>query len=150
MGQYTVFLLQSFTIRGKEVEVNTIQGYLRTVNAFYKKKKLQEPWIPKDDSDALQLIETKKKFQEVASRRKRLTDAMCVRMYKLAKDNANSLGFQSAAWNYTAVGRYGGFRVQEFCMDSKYTIGYYVLPDGTYVVRAFTVKNLSVMTIWET
>ena len=26
-------------------------------------------------------------------------------------------------------------------MDSKYTIRYYVLPDGTYVVRAFTVKN---------
>ena len=141
MGQYTVFLLQGFTIRGEEIEVNTIQGYLRTVNAFYKRKKLQEPWIPKDDSDASRLIETQKKFQEAAARCEPLTDAMCVRMCELAKDDANPLGFRSAAWNYTAVGRYGGFRAQEFCMDSKYTIRYYVLPDGTYVVRAFTVKN---------
>ena len=92
MGQYTVFLLQGFTIRGKEVEVNTIQGYLRTVNVL-QEENLQKPWILKDDSDALCLIETQKNLQEAAARHKPLTDAMCVRMYKLVKDDADSLRF---------------------------------------------------------
>ena len=141
MGRYTAFLLQGFSILGKKIEVNTIEGYLRTVNKYYRRKKCQEPWVPKDDSDASRLIETQRKFQEAAARREPLTDAMCVRMCELAKDEADPLGFRATAWNYTAVGRYGGFRAQEFCMDSKYKIRYYVMPDKTYIVRAFTVKN---------
>ena len=141
IGKYPVFLLQGFTILGEKIEVNTIEGYLRTINKWYRSKNFQEPWLPKDDSDASRLIETQRKFQEGAARRDPLTDAMCAKMCELSKADKNPLGFKAAAWNYTAVGRYGGFRAQEFCMESKTVIRYYVLPDGTYIVRAFTVKN---------
>ena len=51
------------------------------------------------------------------------------------------LGFKAAAYDFTALGSSGAFRRQEFAMDSKTKICYYFLPDGTKVVRAFTVKN---------
>ena len=53
----------------------------------------------------------------------------------------NLLGFKAAVYEFTALGRFGGFRWQEFAMDSTTKIKYYVLPDGTKAVRAFTVKN---------
>ena len=64
---------------------------------------------------------------------------MIVKMQELAQEDP--LGFKAAAFEFTALGRFGGFRQQEFCMDSKNSIKYYVLPNGTAVVRAFTVKN---------
>jgi hypothetical protein len=49
--------------------------------------------------------------------------------------------FQLAIWYWTALGRLGGFRCQEFAMDKPTKIRVYVKPDGTHVVRAFTLKN---------
>lgn len=49
--------------------------------------------------------------------------------------------FQLAIWYWTALGRLGGFRCQEFAMDKPTTIRVYVKPDGTHIVRAFTLKN---------
>ena len=54
----------------------------------------------------------------------------------------NLLGFKAAVYEFTALSRFGGFRWQEFAMDSTTKIKYYVLPDGTKVIRAFTLKNL--------
>ena len=53
----------------------------------------------------------------------------------------NLLGFKAAVYEFTALGRFGGFCWQEFAMDSTTKIKYYVLPDGTKVIRAFTLKN---------
>ena len=80
-------------------------------------------------------------FEKATARHEPLTDEMCAKMNELQKDDNNPLGFRAAAWNFTALGRFGGFRCGEFAMDSKFTIRYYVLPDGSLVVCCFTLKN---------
>ena len=55
---------------------------------------------------------------------------------------SDPLGFRAAVWDITGLGRLGGFRQQEFAMDSNSTIKHYVKPDGTLIVRAFCVRNL--------
>ena len=54
----------------------------------------------------------------------------------------NLLGFKAAVYEFTALSRFGGFRWQEFAMDSTTKIKYYVLPDGTKVIMTFTLKNV--------
>jgi hypothetical protein len=51
------------------------------------------------------------------------------------------LGFKAAVYEFTQLGSFGGFCQQEFAMDSKTQIKYYVKPNGDLVVRAFTVSN---------
>ena len=52
------------------------------------------------------------------------------------------LGFKAAVYEFTQLGSFGGFRQQEFAMDSKsQKIKYYVKLNGDLVVRAFTVSN---------
>ena len=56
--------------------------------------------------------------------------------------SADSLGFRAAVWDITGLGRFGSFQQQEFAMDVRDTIKYYVLPNGVKVTRAFCVKNI--------
>ena len=37
--------------------------------------------------------------------------------------------------------RYGGFRRQEFAVEKRDVIQVYIMPNGTHVVRAFTLRN---------
>ena len=78
-------------------------------------------------------------FEGAAAKGNPLNHKMIVMMHQLAQEDP--LGFKAAAYEFTALGCFGAFRRQEFAMDSKTKICYYFLPDGTKVVRAFTVKN---------
>ena len=55
--------------------------------------------------------------------------------------NKDPLGFNATTFDFTALGRFGGFCQQEFVMDSKTEIKYYVMSEGTTVFCAFTFKN---------
>ena len=64
---------------------------------------------------------------------------MLLELCRQAKEDP--LGFKAAVYEFTQLGSFGGFRQQEFAMDSKNQIKYYVKPNGDLVVRAFTVSN---------
>ena len=137
LRRYAVFLLDGFSIDGFKIQVGTIKGYMNAINAYYKDQGHRQPFNWKDNSPASILLRAQEKFEQEPDKRNPLTEAMCVRMLARARDE-DALSFEAAAWNFTAVGRYGGFRAQEFCMDSPKEIRYYVMPDGTEIVRAFT------------
>ena len=65
---------------------------------------------------------------------------MLIRMYELAQEG-DRFGLRRAIWLWTRLGCFGGFRRQEFVMDKKDDIQFYVMPDGTLIARAFTMKN---------
>jgi len=144
-GRYTIFLLDGFTLQNKKSEaagkiiVSTIKGYLRVVNKHYKEQKYREPWDPNDDSDASKLLRAQEKFESEPAKRAPLNSKMIVEMCRQAKQDP--LGFHACTFQFTGIGRFGGFRQQEFAMDSRTQIKHYILPDGSSVVRAFTVKN---------
>jgi len=139
IGRYVVFLLSGFSINNLEIQVGTISGYLDAVNEHYETHGYDKPYVKGDNSDADQLLREQKKFESGSAKRDPLTDKMIVKMQEMSRDDP--LGFKAAAYEFTALGRFGGFRQQEFCMDSKRTIKYYVMPNGAQIVRAFTVKN---------
>ena len=64
---------------------------------------------------------------------------MVVKVFHQAKEDP--LGFKAAVYEFAQLGSFGGFRQQEFAMDSKSQIKHYVKPNGNLVVRAFTVRN---------
>ena len=139
MMRYVTFMLSGFTIQSREVLVSTIKGYLRAVNTFYKSKRLRLPYDTKMDTPANRLLKEQAKVEDAPERRAPLPDKVLVRMCELGK--ADPLGFRAAVSDITLLGRFGGFRQQEFAMDSKDTIKYYVKPDGSLVTRSFTVSN---------
>lgn len=144
IGSYATFLLSGFTIRVDKKEnasiiVSTIKGYLRVVNQHYRVNGFREPYAPKDESDADRLLREQEKFEKEPARRSPLNTKMIAFMRQQAKEDP--LSFKAAVSEFTAIGCFAGFRQQEFAMDSKDRIKYYVKPDGTCIVRAFTVKN---------
>ena len=137
MRRYAVFLLSGFSIHGYSIAVDTIKEYFAEVNRYYVHKGFRKPFDYKDSSPASRLLREQKKFEDEPDKRDPLTEEMCIKMMDLAKEYGN-LSFQAAVWNFTALGRYGGFRAQEFCMDSPHEIRFYICPNGDYVIRAFT------------
>ena len=143
IGNYTVFLLDGNTLDSLKVRAGTVVGYLRAVNKHYKRNHTHEPFNKDDESDAAVLVRDQEKFEKKPDKRNPLTNAMCLKMCQLAKEDKDSVGFRSAAWDWTALGRYGGFRAQEFCMEKSKKIRYYAMPDGTLIVRAFVHRNFT-------
>ena len=148
IGDYVVFLLSGYTIEiakkacldDAKVKVGTINGYLRAVNKYYKDSGYPEPWNPNDeDAHTNRLLTAQQSFEKQPDRRSPLHPYVIAKLCELAQEDG--LGFKACVWDFTGVGRFGGFRLQEFAMDSKHTIKYYILPDGTAVVRCFTNKN---------
>ncbi|KAL7527743.1 hypothetical protein ACHAXR_002105, partial [Thalassiosira sp. AJA248-18] len=119
----------------------TIRRYLGVVNKHYKEKGYDETYDKDDDSNGAKLLSAQEKFKDASAKRNPLTDKTIVKMEELSHEDP--LGFNAAVYDFVfvALGRFGGFRQQEFCMDTKRRIKYYVMPDGTKVVRAFTRKN---------
>ena len=149
IGCYVTFLLTGYTIEvakklcldDSKCKVGTIKGYLRVVNKFYQDNRLPEPWDSKDvESEINILLKSQESFEKEPARRSPLHPYAIAKMMELA-NASDPLGFQACVWDFTGLGRFGGFRLQEFAMDAKHVVKLYILPDGSSVVRCFTNKN---------
>jgi hypothetical protein len=140
MTRYVVFLQQGFSIKHIKILAGTIEEYLRCVNVYYKKHQFNPPFSKKSESDAAKLVKNQESFEDGPNKREPLHDRVLIRMYELAQE-ANKYGLRRAIWLWTRLGCFGGFRRQEFIMDKRTEIQFYVMPDGTLIVRAFTLKN---------
>ena len=140
MTRYVTFLLSGHSILGIEIMADTVDTYLRVVNTYYKNNNCRQPYDKKSDSDAARLVKDQKKAEKDPPRREPLPDKAMVKMMELAKEN--SIGFRAAVWDITGLGRLGGFRQQEYAMDTQVVIKTYVHPNGAEVTRAFCVKNI--------
>ena len=117
-----------------------IIGYMSAVNKHYRNNQCQEPFDSKGESNMAVLLQAQGKFEHEQSRRAPLTNQMIVKMCELAKQDP--LGFQVCAWDIVGMGYFGGYQHQEYAMDPRTEVKYYVRPDGTCVVRAFTMKKI--------
>ena len=113
---------------------------MRCINNHYKKYQYNPPFDKKTETDATNLIRNQAKFEKTPDKREPLHDRVIIKMYELSKED-NRYGFCRGAWLWTRLDCFGGFRRQEFVMNRKNEIQFYVMPDGTLVVRAFTLKN---------
>jgi hypothetical protein len=140
MTNYILFLLSGHSIKDIEIRASTIKNYLKVVNEYYRLKKLPAPFDHKSKSDAANLLREQEKFESDPARREPLPDQVIVKMYELAQEDP--LSFRACTFEITGLGRYGGFRCQEFAMDDHHTIKTYLMPNGVEVTRAFCVRNI--------
>ena len=140
IDRYTAYLLEGYTIKDKQIAVSTIRGYLHAVNSHYISLNLSPPFDHTSHSASALMLKRMKSFQDKSDQREPLhcMTISCLHALALAAD---PLGFEMAVWYWTALGRLGGFRCQEFAMDTVDTIRVYVKPDSTHVTRAFTLCN---------
>ena len=140
MTNYVTFLLSGHSIKDIDIRADTIKGYMRVVNAYYKMQGYNRPFDTKSKSDAARLLKEQEKFEQDPARRAALPDIVIAKMCDLA-EASNPLGFRATAWDATGLGRFTGARQQEFAMDTRNVIKKYVLPNGVQVTRAYCVRN---------
>jgi hypothetical protein len=104
-------------------------------------KRYLPPFAKKSDTTAARLLIAQAKIEDAPDKREPLHDKVIVRMYELSLDEHCKFGARKAIWHWTGLGRFGGFRRQEFAMDKSDEIQYYVKPNGELIVRAFTLSN---------
>ena len=101
---------------------------------------IHPPFVAKSKTKTARLLTDTKKFELEPDRREPLSDKTFDKMHDLARPGPFT-GFRSLVWDIAALGRYGGFRQQEYAMDHKNKVKYFVTPAGQ-VVRAFTMENI--------
>lgn len=140
MDKYVTYLLTGFTIQHRDIVTGTILTYMKCVNDFYEKHRFRRPFDKKSTMRAARHIKNQEKVEPAAAKREPLHDKVIVRMFELAKES-HKHGARNTIWKWVGLGRFGGYRRQEFAMDKKDEIQYYVKPNGETVVRAFTREN---------
>ena len=94
-----------------------VRGYLEVVNKHYQTHSLGRPFDHKSDSDAAILLREQEKCEKEPAQRTPLNDKMMVKMYEFFLEN--NRGFRATAWDFTNLGKYGGFQEHEFAMASR-------------------------------
>lgn len=143
--RYVTFLLSGYTLPGREIKVGTIQGYMKAINPHYRERGLPDFYDWRLDCDANSLLKEQKSYESLPDRRAPLPHKMLAKMHELSKEDR--LGFRACIWDFVNLGRYGGFRMQEFAMDKSNEIKYYVKPNGELVTRAFVLRNFIFRTV---
>jgi hypothetical protein len=118
----------------------TVLGYLTVINAHYVEMGIHPPFVAKSKTKTALLLADTKKFKLEPDCREPLSDTTFDKMYELALLGPFT-GFRYLVWDIAALGRYGGFRQQEYTMDHKNKVKYFITPAGP-VVRAFTMDNI--------
>ena len=140
MRRYVTFLLDGNTINNIPIRTGTIEGYLRAVNDHFDEHDMPLPFSRRHKKQqATKLLLAQEKVQSAPARRQPLNDAMLEKMRHLAKEDHFS--FRACIWEFTALGKFGGFREQEFAMEKRFVIRHYLLPNGDKIVRAFVMRN---------
>lgn len=140
IDRYTSYLLDGYTLDNITIKASTIKGYLTAVNNHYTEMGFNPPFSASVSSIAARLLADHKSFEQKPDQREPLPTRTIAQLRDLAVAD-HPHGMRTAIWLWTALGRLGGFRIQEFAMDKADVIRVYVKPCGTHVVRAFTLKN---------
>jgi hypothetical protein len=124
----------------RHIKSGTVLGYLTVINAYYVEMGIHPPFVAKSKTKTARLLADTKKFELEPDRREPLSDKTFDKMHDFARLGPFT-GFKSLVWDIAALGRYGGFRQQEYAMDHKTKVKYFVTPAGQ-IARAFTMENI--------
>lgn len=140
INRYTSYLLDGYTLDNIAVKASTVRAYLKVVNDHYVGLGFNPPFTKSASSIASKLLTDQKAYEQKPDQREPLPTRTIAKLRDLALAD-HQHGLRTSIWLWTALGRLGGFRIQEFAMDKADVIRVYVTPCGTRVVRAFTLKN---------
>ena len=81
MLRYVVYLLDGFTIKNISIQVDTIKGYMRSINIrYHQDHAVDPPWDAHSDYEAAQLLRSQKTFEGKPDRREPLHNRVLAQM----------------------------------------------------------------------
>ena len=69
MARYVAFLQKGFSVNNIKILAGTIDGYMRCVNAHYKKYRYNLPFDKKTETAAAKLVANQKNFEKGSDKR---------------------------------------------------------------------------------
>jgi len=102
-----LFFIGGYTINGKPILVGTMCAYFEVVNKQRHEHKFDRPFDHNSDSDAAILLREKEHFEKETARCAPLNGNMMVKTHEFSLENPH--GFKATAWDFTNLGKYGGF-----------------------------------------
>ena len=124
----------------RHIKSGMVIGYLTVINAHYVEMGIHPPFVAESKTKTARLIADTKKFELKPDHCGPLSNKTFDKMHDLACPGP-STGSRALVWDIAALGRYGGFRQQEYAMDHKNKVKYFVTPIG-HIVHAFTMENI--------
>ncbi len=121
-------------------ELLLILGYLMVISAHYVEMGIHPPFVAKSKTKTAHLLAKTNKFELEPDRREPISDKTFDKMREFACLGPFT-GLRALIWDVAALARYGGFRQQEYAMDHKNKVKYFVTPAGL-IARAFTMENI--------
>ena len=98
MERCVSFLLDGYTLQHISIAVNTIVGYMRAVNTYYKKRRFKnQPFDKKLEANAAKFLGEQAKFKDKPEQREPLNDKILVHMMELSSAG-HRFGFRQAIW----------------------------------------------------
>ena len=140
LSMYVLLFFMGYGCTPRHIKSGTVLGYLTVINAHYAEMNIHPHFVAKSKTKTARLLTDTKKFELKPDRHAPLSDKTFDKMHDFARLGPFT-GFRSLVWDIAALGCYGGFRQQEYAMDHKNKVKYFVTPAGQ-VVRAFTLENI--------
>jgi hypothetical protein len=140
LSGYVLLFFMGYGCTLRHIKSGTVLGYLTVINAHYVEMGIHPPFVAKSKTKTARLLADTKKFKFEQDRREPLSNKTFNKMHELAPLGPFT-GFRYLVWDVAALGRFGGFCQQEYTMDHKNKVKYFVTPAGP-VVRAFTMENI--------
>jgi len=129
LSRYVLLLFMGYGCTPRHIRSGTVLGYLTVINAHYVKMGIHPPFVAKSKTKTARLLANTKNFELEPDHREPLSDKTFDKMHDLARPGPFT-GFRSLVWDIAALGRYGGFRQQEYTMDHKNKVKYLLPPLG--------------------
>ena len=104
-----------------QLRTDTVEHYLRAAAQLFTERKMENPLDYKDGKDYTNtVISALRKYEEVPNRREPITDEMFYFMEEKTSDfKKGSKKLYPSVFDWLVLGRYTGFRKQEWCQENK-------------------------------
>ena len=120
----------------------TVQGYALAVNTLFSLRGFKPPTDLSDSNNMPGIVINNLVQQEtIASQRAPLDNAIFAEVKRAAKSSHSNDSDRNLLFDILTLARYIGPRVSEYAQTSQEKVDYHVYPDGTSVIKAFTLQD---------
>ena len=140
---YAKYVMSGINYYNKDVlRSKTVRGYAFAVNMLFSLRGFKPPTDLSDGNNMPGIVINNLMNQEtIASQRAPLDNAIFAEIKRAAKSSHSLDSERNLLFDILTLARYIGPRVSEYAQTTQEKVNYHVYPDGTSVIKAFTLHN---------
>ena len=140
---YAKYVMCGINYYNKDVlRSKTVRGYASAVNTLFRLRGYKHPTDLSDGNNMPGIVINNLITQEnVASQRAPLDNAIFAEIRRAATSSHSPDSDRNLLFDILTLARYIGPRVSEYAQTTQNKVDYHVYPDGTSVIKAFTLND---------